>query len=82
MSQPLGVICIVHEYVSICSSPQHWSNISNIGHNVEWPLERSIHAATHLSGKLFVIVGGQDQSRLVLNDMWLCDTTTKLWKKV
>ena len=49
---------------------------------MEWPQERSSHAATHLSGSLFVIVGGEDLSYDILNDMWLCDTTTKLWKKV
>ena len=48
---------------------------------------RIYHAATHLSGPLFVIVGGWDQScqyydDYILNDMWLCDATTKLWKKV
>ena len=41
------------------SSPQHWSNVS-IGHSIEWPKEKSHHAATHLSGPLFVIVGGLD----------------------
>ena len=40
------------------------------------------HAATHLSGSLFVIVGGENKYPRPLNDMWLCDTTTKLWKKV
>ena len=64
-------------------SPQHWSNIStSIGHSVEWPRERSHHAATHLSGPSFVIVGGLDDESYTLNDMWLSDTTTKLWKKV
>ena len=62
---------------------QHWTNIStSIGHSVEWPQERSHHAATHLSGPLFVIVGGMDKQDCILNDMWLCDTTTKLWNKV
>ena len=32
-----------------------------MGHSVEWPQERSSHAATHLSGPLFVIVGGMDK---------------------
>ena len=66
---------------------QHWSNIS-VDHSVEWPLVRSSHSATLLSGSKFVIVGGQSQfasqSQLVklLNDMWVCDTTSKLWTKV
>ena len=47
---------------------------------MEFPQKRSHHAATHLSGPLFVIVGGMGQSSDTLNDMWLCDTTTKLWK--
>ena len=65
----------------ICSSPQHWSNIStSIGHS--WPQKRMHHVAAHLSGPLFVIVGGENQYPRALNDMWLCDTTTKLWKKV
>ena len=64
--------------IYVCSSPQHWSNIStSMGDSVKWPQERHSHAATHLSGPLFVIVGGYGQS-----DMWLCDTITKLWKKV
>ena len=59
------------------------SNIStSIGHSVEWPQKRTHYAATHLSGPLFVIVGGMDQSGFTLMDMWLCDTTTKLWKRV
>ena len=65
------------------SSPQHWSNIStSIDRSVKWPQTRSSHAATHLSGSLFVIVGGVDYSYHTLNDMWLCDTTFKLWIKV
>ena len=50
---------------------------SGSGYLVDWPQERTSHAATHLSGPLFVIVGGFCRS-----DMWLCDTTTKLWKMV
>ena len=55
---------------------------TSIGHSVERPQERNHHAATHLSGPLFVVVGGEYQPFRTLNDMWLCDTTTKLWKKV
>ena len=62
------------------SSSQLWSNIS-IGHSVEWPKERNHHAATHLHGPLFVIVGGMGRGDQV-STMWLCDTATKLWKKV
>ena len=70
-------------FLYICSSLQHWINIStSIDHSVEWPEKRMHHAATHLSGSLFVIVGGEYQYPRPLNDMWLCDTTTKLWKKV
>ena len=29
-----------------------------------------------------MIVGGVDKPYDTLNDMWFCDTTTKLWKKV
>ena len=76
-------LLIVEFLLQLCSSPQHWSNIStSIGLSVEWPQKRNHHAATHLSGPLFVIVGGEDESYDTLNDMWLCDTTTKLWKKV
>ena len=49
---------------------------------MEWPQRKSFHAATHLSGPLFVIVGGSGRYGRTLNDMWLCDTTTKRWKKV
>ena len=67
----------------VCSSPQHWNNISkSIDRSLQWPQTRRIHAASHLFGSLFVIVGGVDYSYHTLNDMWLCDTTTKLWKKV
>ena len=70
-------------YSKVCFPPQHWSNIStSIGLSVEWPLGRSHHAATHLFGPLFVIIGGLDEYGCILYDMWLCDTTTKLWKKV
>ena len=79
VSSPSLPVSTVHN--NLASSPQHWSNIS-IDPSIEWPLERSSHAVTHLSGPLFVIVGGMDQSYGTLNDMWLCDTTTKLWKKV
>ena len=67
-------------FLYICFSPQHWINISTS--IVEWPKKRMHHAATRLSGPLFVIVGGEYQYPRHLNDMWLCDTTTKLWKKV
>ena len=65
-------------------SSQHWSKIStSIGHSVEWPPEKSDHAATHFFGSLFVIVGGRgSRSPHSMNNLWLCDTITKLWKKV
>ena len=64
-------------------SLQHWTNINEpISHSVAWPQKRNRHVATHLSGSLFVIKGGMDLSYRTLNDIWLCDTTTKLWKKV
>ena len=67
----------------LCSSPQHWSNVStSIGHSVEWPNGRFNHAAAYLSGSLFAIVGGEVQHGNILNDMWLCDSTLKLGKKV
>ena len=75
--------CVSCVCVCVCLFFQHWCNISTpIGHSVEWPRERHNHAGTHLSCPLFVIVGGLDQYGSTLNDMWLCDTTTKLWKKV
>ena len=44
-------------------------------YSVEWPRESSSHAATHLSGPLFVIVGGEDKYyHTQLVDMWLCNT--------
>ena len=64
-------------------SLQHWSNISiSVSHSVEWPNGRFNHAASHLSGSLLAIVGGEVQHGNILNDMWLCDTTLKLGKKV
>ena len=50
---------------------------SSVGRSVECPQARYSHAATHLSGPLFVIMGG-----FGLADLWLCDTATKLWKMV
>ena len=90
----IDVTSVLHGYVRGCAhvgvfdllcsfSPALQSNIS-VSHSVEWPQERrSSHAASHLSGPLFVIVGGAGKSYChTLNDMWLCDTTTKLWTKV
>ena len=83
-----SVVSVVTEVVHECCmtwlfSPQHWSYIStSIGHSVEYPSGRSDHAATHFSGPLFVIVGGRDRSIHSINNLWLCDTITKLWKKV
>ena len=70
--------CISTSYAQLHSTP--WSNIS-IGRSVEWPKARRHRVATHLSGPLFVIVGGAGH-QVCTNDMWLCDTATKLWKKV
>ena len=53
-----------------------------ISQSVQWPGRRFAYAATHITGSLFVMIGGAHGRGSVLSDMWFCDTTTNQWKKV
>ena len=47
--------------------------------SVQWPGRRSGHAASHITGTMFVMIGGQGYGS-TLSDVWLCDTNQ--WNKV
>ena len=49
---------------------------------VQWPERRYAHAASQLAGSVFVMIAGVDDQSSQLCDMWLCDSTNKIWKKV
>ena len=69
---------------------QHWTKINKPGGlvslllTVEWPEKRYCHATTCVSGPLpvLIVVGGYRKKRGTINDFWICDLTTKQWKKV
>ena len=64
----------------ISLSSQNWSKIKKpVSQSVQWPVERCAHAASHITGPVFVMSGGYS-SLLTLSDMWLCDTNQ--WIKV
>ena len=44
-------------------------------------MRRYAHAASHITGPVFVISGGIDYGGSTLSDMWLYDTTNQ-WIKV
>ena len=63
----------------ISLSSQNWSKIKKpVSKSVQWPEGRYAHAASHITGTVFVMIGGYDGSRL--SDVWLCDTNQ--WNKV
>ena len=45
----------------------------------QWPERRHAHAASHITGPVFVISGGIGDGS-ILSDVWLFDT--KEWNKV
>ena len=49
-----------------------------VSKSVQWPERISGHAASHITGTVFVIIGGHGWS--TLSDVWLCDTNQ--WNKV
>ena len=60
----------------ISLSSQDWSKIKKpVSQSVQWPARRQAHAASHITGTLFVIIGGYGG-----DDVWLCDTNQ--WNKV
>ena len=66
----------------ISLSFQNWSKVKKpVSQSVEWPEERYAHAAAHITGPMFVMIGGYgDYIGPTLNGVWLCDTYE--WSKV
>ena len=66
--------------VSIIYS-QNWTKIKKpVSQSIQWPVGRYSHAASHISGPVFVMSGVCGEWS-TLSDMWLCDTTNQ-WIKV
>ena len=64
----------------ISLSSQNWSKIKKpVSQSVQWPKWRYAHAASHITGPVFVMSGGRSGS---LSDVWLCDCSTNQWIKV
>ena len=64
----------------ISLSSQNWSKIKKpVSQSVQWPERRCAHAASHITGTVFVMIGGSG-SVSTLSDVWLCDTNQ--WNKV
>ena len=60
-------------------SSQNWSKINKpVIKSVQWPEERYYHAASHITGTVFVMIGGLSVS--ITSDVWLCDTNQ--WNEV
>ena len=65
----------------ISLSSQNWSKIKKpVSWSVQWPLGRHGHAASHITGTVFVMIGGFGSGGSILSDVWLCDTNQ--WNKV
>ena len=66
----------------ISLSSQNWSKIKKpVSQSVQWPKRRRSHAASHITGPLFVMSGGDGGDSLSpLSDIWLYDTNQ--WIKV
>ena len=64
----------------ISLSSQNWIKIKKpVSQSVQWPVGRRGHAASHITGPVFVISGGYDVGS-TLSDIWLYDTNQ--WIKV
>ena len=65
----------------ISLSSQNWSKIKKtVIKSVQWPKGRYSHAASHITGTVFVMIGGDGSDWSILSDVWLCDTNQ--WNKV
>ena len=70
----------------ISLSSQNWTKIKKpISQSVQWPERRRAHAASHITGPMFVMIGGFDAFDCYgygssWSDMWLYDTNQ--WIKV
>ena len=63
----------------ISLSFQNWSKIKKpVSQSVQWPERRFAHAASHITGTVFVMIGGRYGGSM--SDVWLCDTNQ--WNKV
>ena len=63
----------------ISLSSQNWIKIKKpVSQSVQWPEGRYAHAASHITGPVFVMSGGYGS--FTLSDMWLNDTNQ--WIKV
>ena len=64
----------------ISLSSQNWTKIKKpVSQSVQWPVGRFAHAASHITGPVFVMSGGHGVGS-ILSDMWLYDTNQ--WIKV
>ena len=69
--------------VSIIYYSQNWTKVKKpwpVSQSVPWPVGRWSHAASHITGPVFVISGGCGVGS-TLSDMWLYDSTNQ-WIKV
>ena len=65
----------------ISLSSQNWSKIKQpVNWSVQWPGARYAHAASHITGTVFVMIGGLGLGIATLSDVWLCDSNQ--WNKV
>ena len=61
---------------------QNWTKIKKpVSQSIQWPVRRYAHAASHITGPVFVMSGGCGGGMSILSDMWLCDSTNQ-WTKV
>ena len=64
----------------ISLSSQNWSKINKpVSQCVQWPVGRWGHAASHITGPVFLMSGGKGvdeyrESGSRPSDAWLCDT--------
>ena len=65
----------------ISLSSQNWTKIKKpVSQSVQWPVGRYAHAASHITGPVFVMSGGGYGDGSTLSSVWLCDTNQ--WNKV
>ena len=92
LSSPHGVTLSLYDsydivHTTFCNGmycSQNWTKIKKPdSQSIQWPVGRYAHAASHITGPVFVMSGGiDDDDKYTLSDMWLYDTTTNQWIKV
>ena len=81
MSRNVPEYLYIVQQLLISLSSQNWSKIKKpVSPSVQWPDGRRHHAASHITGSVFVVTGGFDITGSTLSDVWLCDTNQ--WNKV